>query len=952
MTTRETTYMNNNNKILVNKSPREFVMKTEREGSTSNINNIINISNKNLEEKKTYIPVNQRKKLIINKKQIDSYKIKDLTKGNSINFNEINIQNIDKNKKKEKENLYLSNFKNKSKKFLGVSKTNTEEKNRYKIKYINGNYSKDNFFCTNMNKIDLENRYNNSSISNRKQKSPKKDLENRIFKNLSHTIEVPDDYKHEKKRNKIEINDNNNNSEKIKIDNEEFYPKKNTVLLTKVANNKLGLNINELKSNKIYSNNQLNNKNILKKFSCHSNSNKIIYEPKKLGVIRVRSTEKTNNTPIYSNMSYDPNHHFNYKIKDSFHSGNFKYNNLNNTLNGINNNIINIEDAFLKKNSDNIQKRIIELNNCFAGIDQNNNSYNVGLLNNTMLNNFNNINNFSSIINCNYEIPKIDNLMNNDSLVSNKMKDKTSSVSNLANFLNPNDKKLLNEKTIQNNNLVLGNLYQNLLFHHNSSYDICQNEQLKNLNNRNQLINLLGNNLINQNIVQNNFTNNINNSIGNINNFNIQNLLSNNYNNIEPNNSLSINFEDLIILLEYIKEIIIALNKNKIIENECFEFWNYYYNSSICCQLEKLFTNPLDSNAIRISINYTLISIMLCYDYSFENDLLNKAYNTLSDILKLNYKNFILICEHILSKITKESISNIWVLKLSTIVNSYNYNDYNQILFNGYNMTIVERISYNTNIIVQNLRFLLKNFKSEKNDILTSIFKKIREKTYEEINTFFRENILRITNLNGSILGSVFLLRNNNFRTLPAPYVRTKNNKEFSLVLDLDETLINFKPKNNGEEGGVLRVRPGINELLDEVGQYYELIIFTTATQDYADALIDAVEEDKIYFDHRLYREHAIIIDNDFIKDLTRIGRPLDKIIIVDNMPQNFRLQKENGIIIKAFWGEDNYDTVLYDLIPILVNIAKKGGDVRKSLIEYKDEIIKNVTSCISKVNI
>jgi Dullard-like phosphatase family protein len=267
-------------------------------------------------------------------------------------------------------------------------------------------------------------------------------------------------------------------------------------------------------------------------------------------------------------------------------------------------------------------------------------------------------------------------------------------------------------------------------------------------------------------------------------------------------------------------------------------------------------------------------------------------------------------------------------------------------------MTIVERISYNTNIIVQNLRYLLKNFKSNKNDCLTSIFKKIREKTYEEINIFFRENILRIANMKGSILGSVFLQKNNKFRTLPAPYVRTKNNKEFSLVLDLDETLIYFKTKNTGEERGILRVRPGINEFLDEVGKYYELIIFTTATQEYADALIDAVEEDKIYFDHRLYREHAVIIDNDFVKDLTRIGRPLDKIIIVDNMPQNFRLQKENGIIIKAFWGEDKYDTALIDLIPILINIAKEGGDVRKSLVKYKDEIVKNVTSCISKGDI
>jgi len=31
-------------------------------------------------------------------------------------------------------------------------------------------------------------------------------------------------------------------------------------------------------------------------------------------------------------------------------------------------------------------------------------------------------------------------------------------------------------------------------------------------------------------------------------------------------------------------------------------------------------------------------------------------------------------------------------------------------------------------------------------------------------------------------------------------------------------------------------------------------------------------------------------------------------------MIQNFRLQKENGINIRAFWGEDPYDTALIHL--------------------------------------
>jgi TFIIF-interacting CTD phosphatase-like protein len=64
----------------------------------------------------------------------------------------------------------------------------------------------------------------------------------------------------------------------------------------------------------------------------------------------------------------------------------------------------------------------------------------------------------------------------------------------------------------------------------------------------------------------------------------------------------------------------------------------------------------------------------------------------------------------------------------------------------------------------------------------------------------------------------------------------------------------------------VLRLRPGLHDFLNALESYYELVVFTAATQDYADPILDAIESDKKYFDLRLYRQHAIIIDNDFVK--------------------------------------------------------------------------------------
>ena len=159
--------------------------------------------------------------------------------------------------------------------------------------------------------------------------------------------------------------------------------------------------------------------------------------------------------------------------------------------------------------------------------------------------------------------------------------------------------------------------------------------------------------------------------------------------------------------------------------------------------------------------------------------------------------------------------------------------------------------------------------------------------------------------------------------------------------------MVNFQQINYTQ--GVLKLRPFLIEFLENVSQYYELILFTTETQYYAEPIIKAIEQKKNYFDFVFYRENCVLIGNDYVKDLARIGRPLDSTIIVDNIPQYFRFQKENGIIIKSFWAQDPNDMALYDLIPILMNIAEEGLDVRDGIDKYSNEIAKKVSSNINK---
>lgn len=57
---------------------------------------------------------------------------------------------------------------------------------------------------------------------------------------------------------------------------------------------------------------------------------------------------------------------------------------------------------------------------------------------------------------------------------------------------------------------------------------------------------------------------------------------------------------------------------------------------------------------------------------------------------------------------------------------------------------------------------------------------------------------------------------------------------------------------------------------------------------------------------YRLYRQHTSKMGNVFIKDLSKLGRDISRVIIIDNVADNFDLQRENGLHIKNFLGDEN----------------------------------------------
>ena len=78
-----------------------------------------------------------------------------------------------------------------------------------------------------------------------------------------------------------------------------------------------------------------------------------------------------------------------------------------------------------------------------------------------------------------------------------------------------------------------------------------------------------------------------------------------------------------------------------------------------------------------------------------------------------------------------------------------------------------------------------------------------------------------------------------------------KERSTYTLVLDLDETLVHYAQGFEVEEQmaenpehpiDMLNVRPFLKEFLGEMSQYFEIVIFTAALKDYADYILDRID--------------------------------------------------------------------------------------------------------------
>ena len=595
---------------------------------------------------------------------------------------------------------------------------------------------------------------------------------------------------------------------------------------------------------------------------------------------------------------------------------------------------------------------------------------------------------------------------NNNMIIHKKNAGKSFSLRSKSNLNSNNSyvKKQINNsiKRNRNSNIDFFREYEKASKSQNTNNGI-KNFQLKKINTSTQFFrNNFYNKITNQKV--NNYKHNRLNSNNYINpsmartidGFNFVKTLKDINNRSNKNNNITkihkeINIEDFLLIekkFEQIKNILSnIININKKIENNkseemdrgdlfiscnfhIYDLYKFYLNSSIEGTPENLFTSSKSKNILH---EYSIIFIISLVTIYVTNIIKNNNvyFNKISILLNIQQKLFLLLCDAVLKKLNARYNNNIWVKKLYEELN-------NKLIFNiSDNISQIKILSQDSykliNEIIDSIhKYIVANININKNlekiDTFIYLYNNYYKKDFQyfdslyinEIEELFNKNIFKIDEYQKkSILNDINCINNeflnqkkyNDINTVP-PYLKFPSKKEYTLILDLDETMICFKCSQEQKNVGNIHIRPGLEIFLEVIKEFYEIIIFTVGTREYANVILDLIEKknNTKYFDGRLYREHATKIGKKYIKDLSKIGRSLSKTLIVDNNPHSFKFQHENGILINSYYGEKNDDKALIELQKILIKIYKEKGDVRNSISKYKEDIIQKV-SCSNELN-
>ena len=156
-----------------------------------------------------------------------------------------------------------------------------------------------------------------------------------------------------------------------------------------------------------------------------------------------------------------------------------------------------------------------------------------------------------------------------------------------------------------------------------------------------------------------------------------------------------------------------------------------------------------------------------------------------------------------------------------------------------------------------------------------------------------------------------------------------------TLVLDLESTLVSSTWDR--KYGWRHAKRPGVDKFLMDMAQYYEIVLYSPSIDAVADPVVNSLDKAGCIM-HRLYRDATYYTNGIHVKDLNRLNRPLNRMIVLDDDPEEVSMNPENLIRIKPYTDpSDRTDNTLERITPFLIEIAREGySNIPELLQQYQ----------------
>ena len=162
------------------------------------------------------------------------------------------------------------------------------------------------------------------------------------------------------------------------------------------------------------------------------------------------------------------------------------------------------------------------------------------------------------------------------------------------------------------------------------------------------------------------------------------------------------------------------------------------------------------------------------------------------------------------------------------------------------------------------------------------------------------------------------------------------SSKKLVVVLDLDETLVRFRE-------GPVHWRPHFDIFLDSIKHFCEVVLWTASTRRCASRIMGSLDPEGDRLHHHIYRNDIWFQGVPYTKDLTLLGRNMDRVLIIENTAQCVIRNPGNALLVEDYIEPNDSDLHLKAVHHIIMEMSKHEN-IKVPEFLGNSHLINNVT--------